>query len=146
MDSLTSARRSEQMARIRSGNTGPELKVRKILHRIGYRFRLHRRDLPGTPDIVLPRHRVAIFVHGCFWHGHDCRRGAREPKTNADYWRNKRSRNRRRDDRAQRELVAQGWRVLVLWECDLGSGFELADRLAEFIDSRQLAPSDGAKF
>ena len=111
--------RSRIMRSVRRADTGPELAVRSFLHRRGFRFSLHRRDLPGSPDIVLPRFQTAIFVHGCFWHGHDCARGSRQPKTNADYWIAKIDRNRVRDSAAVTALEASGWRVVVVWECEM---------------------------
>ena len=111
--------RSKTMRAVRSKNTKPELKVRSLVHAMGYRFRLHRKDLPGSPDLVFAGRRAVIFVHGCFWHGHTCKRGARQPKDNAEYWQTKIARNRDRDVRVEGELKAAGWRCLVLWECEL---------------------------
>jgi DNA mismatch endonuclease, patch repair protein len=125
--------RSALMARIRATNTAPERKVRSLLHRMGYRFRLHARELPGTPDIVLRPRRAAIFVHGCFWHGHDCPRGARQPKANAAYWSAKIARNRARDAASIAALDAAGFRALTLWECELKDEAALAVRLAGFL-------------
>ena len=111
--------RSQMMARVGGRNTRPELMVRSALHRAGYRFRLWRRDLPGRPDIVLPRFQTAIFVHGCFWHQHeDCRR-ATTPKTNVAFWKDKLARNKARDLAATKQLRAAGWKTLVIWECEL---------------------------
>jgi DNA mismatch endonuclease (patch repair protein) len=107
------------MSRVRSKNTGPELLVRSALHREGYRFRLHRGDLPGSPDIVLPKYRVVIFVHGCFWHGHEGCRRAKLPSTRQDFWRLKIERNQERDRIAQRDLAALDYQVMTLWECEL---------------------------
>ena len=118
------------MARVKGRDTGPERAVRSLLWSAGYRYRLNRRDLPGTPDIVLPGRRAAVFVHGCFWHGHDCPRGARQPKANAEYWRAKIARNVARDARNQAELTALGWRPLVVWECELKRPETLFERLA----------------
>ena len=119
VDHLNPAARSANMALIRGGDTKPELMVRKVLHALGYRFRLHRRDLPGTPDVVLPRHKVAVFVHGCFWHRHsECKR-ASTPSSRADFWNKKFARTIERDEAAIRNLVSLGWRPLVLWECEL---------------------------
>jgi DNA mismatch endonuclease (patch repair protein) len=112
-------KRSAVMRRVKGRDTGPELAVRKALTRLGARYRLHRKDLPGHPDIVLPGRRLALFVHGCFWHGHDCARGARTPKQNRDYWLAKVARNRARDAAAAQALAAMGWRVETVWECDL---------------------------
>ncbi len=109
--------RSATMRAVKSRDTKPEITVRRVLHSLGYRFRLHRKDLPGTPDIVLPGRRKVIFVHGCFWHGHDCARGARVPKANRDYWIQKIARNRERDRNSAQELAAKGWKVFVAWEC-----------------------------
>lgn len=115
------------MARVRSKNTLPELAVRRALHAAGFRFRLHRRDLPGTPDIVLPALRTAVLVNGCFWHGHNCRRG-RPPSANAEFWSSKLIRNVERDRRARAALEAQGWRVRVIWQCEIR---EATERLVE---------------
>ena len=112
-----------------SKGSSAELKVRRALTGLGVRYRLHRKDLPGSPDIVLGPRRLAIFVHGCFWHGHGCKRGAREPKANADYWRTKIGRNRARDERVQAELTELSWRVEVIWECDLKDAAALETRL-----------------
>jgi DNA mismatch endonuclease (patch repair protein) len=109
--------RSRNMAAIRGRDTKPEMIVRRLVHRHGYRFRLHRRDLPGRPDLVLPRHRAVIFVHGCFWHQHDCRYGRVVPATRAEFWQAKRHENVERDKRNERALKAAGWRVLIVWEC-----------------------------
>jgi len=110
------AMRSRMMAGIRSRNTKPEILVRRGLHQRGLRFRLHARDLPGCPDLVLPRWRTVIFVHGCFWHGHDCRY-FHWPKTRMEFWREKINGNRERDGRVRAQLHTAGWRVLVIWEC-----------------------------
>lgn len=118
MDTLTPEERSEVMGRIRSKDTKPELLVRSLLHRLGYRFRLHRKDLPGRPDIVLPRHRKIIFVQGCFWHGHNCRLASR-PKSNQQYWEAKILTNRTRDEKNCTALRELGWKVLELWECEI---------------------------
>ncbi|WP_092224963.1 very short patch repair endonuclease [Desulforhopalus singaporensis] len=120
-DHLSKDKRSWNMSRIRSKNTKPEMIVRSLLHRMGYRFRLHRRDLPGTPDIVLPKHKIVIFCHGCFWHQHlECKRAAK-PKTNTDYWENKLLNNVKRFKINKRELETQGWRVIIIWECETKS-------------------------
>ena len=107
------------MQAVKSRNTAPELIVRQLVHRLGYRFRLHRTDLPGTPDLAFPGRLKALFVHGCFWHGHDCPRGARVPVQNREYWERKISRNRERDEYVLRALTKLGWRVAVLWECEI---------------------------
>lgn len=116
---MTSPERSAVMRAVKSKHTGPERAVRKLLREIAPGYRLHREDLPGKPDIVYGRRRLAIFVHGCFWHGHDCARGARAPKANAEYWRAKIARNRARDKRNVAALAALGWRTLVIYECAL---------------------------
>ena len=121
------------MARVRSRDTTPELIVRRLLTKLGYRYRLHRADLPGKPDIAFIGRRKAIFVHGCFWHGHDCPRGARQPKANADYWRAKIARNRARDVATMKALLAMGWRVSVVWECDLRDEAATSTRLDDFL-------------
>jgi len=122
-DVFPSEKRSWIMSRVREKNTSPEFKVRSLVHRLGYRFRLHRKDLPGKPDLVFPSRKKIIFVHGCFWHGHDCARGNRSPKTNTEYWVEKIRRNTERDACHQAELKAIGWDVLVVWECELKCAF-----------------------
>lgn len=117
-DHLSKEKRSWNMARIRSSNTRAEFAVRKLLHSLGYRFRLHRSDLPGKPDIVLPRHRTVIFVHGCFWHRHNRCSKSTTPKTNIQYWTDKFKRNIKRDIVSKKELNKLGWRVIVIWECE----------------------------
>lgn len=121
------------MSRFRAKDTRPELLVRRALHARGYRFRLHRRDLPGTPDIVLPRHRIAVFVHGCFWHHHQGCRDGRIPGSRADFWRAKFAANGERDHRASVALAALGWRVAVIWECEAR-----ATRISETLDALGL--------
>ena len=122
------------MQSIRKTNTRPEVRVRSALHRMGYRFRLHRRDLPGVPDIVLPRHRTVVLVHGCFWHQHDCKLGRKQPRSNPDYWLPKLRRNRERDVTNSAALREAGWSVVVVWECETaredGLSALLAARLA----------------
>ena len=132
IDTLTSAQRSQLMSRIRSRDTKPEIVVRSLLHRMGYRFRLHRKDLPGRPDVVLPRHRKAILVHGCFWHGHGCKLGP-VPKSNQSYWSPKIAGNRARDARNARALAELGWTVLELWECEIRDLQRTEQRIKEFI-------------
>ena len=128
-DVFTPAERSAVMRRVKSKDTAPERLVRRILTDMGVRYRLNRRDLPGSPDIALGPRRLAIFVHGCFWHGHACRRGGRQPKQNAAYWAAKIARNMQRDAEAQARLGAIGWTSLVLWECNLKDRAVLQDRL-----------------
>jgi len=111
--------RSQIMRAVRSKDTRPELSIRHILHNLGYRYRLHSKDLPGSPDLVFSRRRKVVFVHGCFWHGHDCKRGAREPKTNAEYWKTKITNNKARDTRSLDALQQAGWEALIVWECEL---------------------------
>jgi DNA mismatch endonuclease, patch repair protein len=128
--------RSKNMRAVRWRDTKPELFVRRELHRAGYRFRLHRRDLPGNPDIVLPRYRLAVFVHGCFWHGHTCSKGQQRPRNNADFWAHKLDGNIRRDHRNCAALCQLGWQVRVLWECSLVADCEAMLReLSEQIGS-----------
>jgi DNA mismatch endonuclease (patch repair protein) len=120
------------MRAVRSRDTMPEMIVRRAAIALGYRYRLHKAELPGKPDLVFAPGRKVIFVHGCFWHGHDCKRGDREPKNNARYWRQKIRRNRERDAQVHEALEAEGWSVLVIWECET-RGDTLADRLAKFL-------------
>jgi len=132
-DTFTEQQRSQLMSRVRNRNTVPEVRVRSLLHQMGYRFRLHRKDLPGTPDIVFPKYRKIIFVHGCFWHGHNqCKRGKR-PETNTDFWNTKINKNITRDINAQKSLLDSGWSVTVVWECEIADIKGLQDRLKAFL-------------
>lgn len=133
MDSLSREHRSWNMSRIRGKDTQPELQVRSALHRLGYRFRLNRHDLPGKPDIVLPRYQTVIFVHGCFWHRHPGCRFAYTPKSRVEFWQAKFQRNVERHREVEEELTALGWRVLVIWECETSSDTGLCDRLTELL-------------
>lgn len=129
-DTLTPAQRRKCMAAIRAKDTRPELVVRSIAHRLGYRFRLHAPDLPGRPDMVFRSRRVVVFVHGCYWHMHNCKRGCSTPATNAAFWQAKRAENRRRDRRTLAALRRAGWRVIVLWECQTRDVVQLGRRLS----------------
>lgn len=133
-DIFTPAERSAVMAAVKSTDTKPERIVRKTLHRLGYRYRLHVKTLPGAPDLVFPARRAVIFVHGCFWHGHDCARGARVPKANRAYWINKIDRNRDRDHDHRLRLERWGWRSCIIWECALRSS-EWIDEAVAFLES-----------
>lgn len=135
MDTLTPERRSWNMSRIRGSDTTPERLVRSLLHRMGYRFRLHRKDLPGRPDIVLPRYRTVVLVHGCYWHRHPGCRLAYTPKSNADFWRAKFRENVSRDVRQSQELTALGWRVITVWECETRELRVLSERLLQDLES-----------
>ncbi len=128
--------RSAVMRAVKSRDTTPELAVRAILRKIAPGYRLHRADLPGKPDIVYGRRRLAIFVHGCFWHGHNCPRGARAPKANADYWRAKIARNRARDERTLAAYPAMSWRALVIYECELKDRAALEARLKAVLEGK----------
>ena len=132
-DVFSPEKRAAVMRRVKGKDTGPEMKVRRALTRLGARYRLHRRDLPGCPDIVLGPRRLALFVHGCFWHGHDCTRGARVPKQNRDYWTAKVGRNVVRDAQSRAALIAAGWRVETIWECQLKNAAELEARLQRLL-------------
>jgi DNA mismatch endonuclease (patch repair protein) len=121
------------MRAVKAKDTAPEMTVRRMVHDMGFRFRLHRKDLPGKPDLALPRLRKVVFVNGCFWHGHDCARGARSPKANADYWRQKIERNRQRDLANTAALGNTGWDVTVIWECELREPAKVLKRLASFL-------------
>jgi DNA mismatch endonuclease (patch repair protein) len=132
-DKFNPKKRSEIMARVKGRDTGPEKIVRSLLHRMGYRFRLHQRDLPGNPDIVLTRHGKVIFVHGCFWHGHRrCSRASR-PVTNTDFWNKKLERNIKRDSKTGRRLRSAGWSVMIIWQCQIRNTERLRSRLERFI-------------
>ena len=134
-DVFTPEKRSAVMRRVKGRDTTPERLVRKLLTELGLRYRLHRPDLPGKPDIVMPGRRLAILIHGCFWHGHDCARGARQPKQNADYWLAKVGRNRMRDAQTLATLQGMGWRVETIWECEMKDKAALKQRLAALTGS-----------
>jgi len=137
MDKISKAVRSRIMASVRNKHTRPEVLVRYKLHNAGFRYSLHSRHLPGEPDIVLSRFRIAVFVHGCFWHGHDCRRGKR-PQTRTEFWDAKLDRNLARDQSATEQLAAMGWRVEVIWEC---SWEAQVDELISILKQLRLARS-----
>ena len=125
------------MALVRSTDTGPEMVVRRLVHSLGYRYRLHRKDLPGSPDLTFPSRRKVLFVHGCFWHQHTCKRGARIPSTSREYWVRKLGRNVARDKRVRRELKKLGWSSLVVWECQTKPRTiaRLSARIERFLES-----------
>ena len=132
-DKLTSEQRSYLMSRVKGKNTKPEKLVRSLLHGMGYRFRLYCKDLPGSPDIVLPRHKKVILVHGCFWHGHPgCKKAAR-PKSNQTYWNTKLDENIARDTRVRSDLRSLGWQVLVTWQCEIDDRELLLKHLRAFM-------------
>ena len=140
MDRVTPERRSANMRAIKGKGMKPEMAVRRLAHRLGFRFRLHRADLPGKPDLVFPSRRKVIFVHGCFWHQHPeagCR-AAHTPRSNTDYWGPKLARNVARDDAAQKALRAAGWDVLTLWECGLRDEAALAQQITDFLNAGGL--------
>jgi DNA mismatch endonuclease (patch repair protein) len=132
-DVLTISQRSFNMSQIRSKNTSPEITVRSLVHRMGFRYALHRSDLPGHPDIVLVRHKKIIFVHGCFWHMHHCRYGKVKPATNQKFWQDKRQGNVERDKRNLRKLRNLGWKVLVIWECQTKRPEKLINKISKFL-------------
>lgn len=140
-DTVNPEKRSEIMSRVRSRDTGPELVVRRIAHRLGFRYRLHRRDLPGCPDIVFPRYRSVVFVHGCFWHRHPNCKYASSPKTRVEYWQNKFHSNVVRDARNETLLRNLGWRVMVIWECETKDHERVAERISSYL--RKSAPATG---
>lgn len=133
MKGETPQQRSAVMRAVKSRDTAPELAVRALLRGFAPGYRLHRKDVPGNPDIAYVGRKQAIFVHGCFWHGHDCARGARAPKANADYWREKIARNRARDAAHCARLAEQGWRTLTVWECELKDTYALEEKLRDFL-------------
>lgn len=133
MDHCSKQKRSEIMSRVRQKNTKPESSVRKFLFSQGFRYRINVKKLPGSPDIVLPKYRVAIFVHGCFWHGHSCRAGHR-PQSNTDYWLPKIAANIERDSRTTAELKELGWRVFVIWQCEISSAVKRNTRLTLLVE------------
>ncbi len=133
VDVVSPTRRSAMMAGIRSRDTRPEMAVRRAVHRLGYRYRLHRRDLPGTPDLVLPRFHVALFVHGCFWHRHEGCRLAYEPKTNVERWRRKFAENAARDNKTAGQLRDGGWDIVTVWECESRRAADLTELLEGYL-------------
>jgi len=134
MDRISKGHRSWNMSRIKSGNTKPEIVVRSLLHNMGYRFRLHRKDLPGKPDIVLPRYNSVIFVHGCFWHRHKGCKNATSPKTKKIFWREKFIANVERDRKVQKELKSLGWSIQIIWECELSDPEEVRKSLKSHLN------------
>ena len=130
----TPENRSRIMRAVKDRDTKPEMAVRRMVHAMGCRYRLHRKDLPGKPDLVFTSRKKIIFVHGCFWHGHDCARGARVPKSNRDYWETKIKRNMDRDRKARMALLENGWGVLTVWECELKKSDALRNRIGRFLD------------
>ncbi len=142
-DIVDSKRRSQLMAGIRSRNTAPELAVRRIAHRMGLRFRLHRTDLPGSPDLVFPKHQLAVFVHGCFWHRHEGCRYASTPKSRVAFWMKKFAANVARDARQEAALRARGWRILVVWQCETKNQALIVHKLTASIACR--GDADGQK-
>ena len=132
-DVFTREKRSQVMARVKGKDTTPELAVRRLLTSMDLRYRLHRADLPGKPDVVMAGRKTVVCVHGCFWHGHDCARGARMPKANNAYWQAKIGRNRERDERNRDALAADGWKTITVWECELKDEAKLVRRLRRAI-------------
>ena len=139
VDNLTREQRRRIMRAVRPKDTGPELQIRRLLHGLGYRYRLHRRDLPGKPDLVFPSRKMAIFVHGCFWHAHDCRYG-RAPSSGLEYWLPKLEENKMRDSEKIAELKLLGWRVMVVWQCEIKDIDALSARLCCFLKGSEDSP------
>lgn len=137
MDRISQAARSANMRRIASKGTKPELAVRRLVHGMGFRYRLHRHDLPGRPDLVFPGRRKVIFVHGCFWHQHPGCKRAHRPQSNLDYWVPKLQRNQERDAAHRVRLGALGWDVFVVWECEVGTTVDLTYRIASFLERKR---------
>lgn len=135
MDTLSPQERSERMRRVRGKDTKPEMAVRRLVHRLGFRYRLHDRKLPGQPDMVFAAKKSVIFVHGCFWHRHKDCASCRLPKSRLEFWKPKLEENRKRDSRNERKLRREGWRVLVLWECEVSDHERLKSRILEFLNA-----------
>ena len=134
-DNLTAEHRRACMAAVKGKDTSPELVIRSLIHRLGYRYTLHDSNLPGKPDLVFPSRRKVIFVHGCFWHMHSCQHGKKSPTSNVEYWKNKRTRNRERDRRQLRTLRQRGWQTFVVWECWVKNPDRMKEKLAQFLHS-----------
>lgn len=133
MDNVSKEKRSQIMSKIRGKNTTPEIKVRSLLHRLGFRFRIHKKNLPGKPDIVLAKYKAVIFVNGCFWHGHQGCKISKIPKSNTDFWTNKIQRNIEHDELNIAKLLDAKWRVLVIWECEINREHELTQKILSFL-------------
>lgn len=131
-DIVSRSKRTEIMSSVKQRHTKPEIAVRKILHRYGFRFRLHNKKLPGTPDIVLPKHKAVIFVHGCFWHQHEGCRKSRRPTSNVEFWNEKLDKNIERDNRKESELKNAGWKVLTIWDCEIKDEDLLIEKVKSF--------------
>jgi DNA mismatch endonuclease (patch repair protein) len=140
VDNRSEESRSALMARVRQKNTTPEMVVRRLLHRMGYRFRLHLKDLPGCPDIVLPRHKKVILVHGCFWHQHDCKK-ASLPRSNVEFWTDKLGKNVQRDRRTVEQLELLGWGSLTIWECETKHSYNIIPKINAFLSTDLSAES-----
>ncbi len=136
MDTLTRTQRSQRMSLVRAKNTRPELVVRRLVHGLGYRYRLHVRTLPGTPDLVFPSRFSLIFVHGCFWHRHACFNGRRMPKSRVRFWRKKLLANKRRDQVQLHKLRRLGWKILTIWECQIADPDHLSNRIRHFLEQK----------
>ena len=138
MDVHTEAQRSYNMSRIRSTDTKPEIQIRRLCHKLGYRFRLHRKDLPGKPDLVFPKFKTVIFVNGCFWHRHDCKNGSHLPKSNVEFWQHKLETNKKRDHSNWRKLRRDGWNVGVIWECQTQQPDQAHTRIRSIFGTRKI--------
>lgn len=132
-DIVSRSKRKEMMSSVKQRHTKPEITVRKLLHRLGYRFRLYSKKLPGTPDIVLPKYKSVIFVHGCFWHQHEGCRKSRRPTSNVEFWNEKLDKNIERDNRKESELKSLGWKVLTIWDCEIKDEDLLIEKIKKFL-------------
>lgn len=144
-DVFSKEKRSWIMSRVKGRDTKPEILVRSLVHRMGYRFRIHRRDMPGNPDVVLPRHRKVIFVHGCFWHGHKRCSRSKRPSSNKRFWTDKLNKNIQRDKRFRKELRKMGWKILVVWECKTKNLQKLLLTLEDFLHDRSKKETKAAR-
>ena len=135
MDVHNPATRSYNMAQIRSKNTSPELRVRSLVHKLGYRFRLHSKVLPGKPDLVFKKYKTVLFVNGCFWHRHDCKNGQQIPKTNSAFWKDKFTKNQKRDLSNYSTLKTRGWTVAIMWECEIHDQIKLEKSIQSILTS-----------
>ena len=134
IDPLTPEQRKKTMQHVKDKDTGPEMTIRRLVHKMGYRYGLHRKDLPGKPDMVFTSRKKIIFIHGCFWHGHNCKSGRKKPRTNENYWVSKIEKNKKRDVINRKKLKEMGWNILVIWECEINDILKIKNKIEQFLN------------